>query len=120
MDSGIPNSLTDPSPITNLTNHVESNHEAMTSHTVLTDTTSPDSRALVPVPATDVDALAVVPVNQKIRRSDIAQRRTRRPFSVAEVEALVQAVEELGTGRCDLLCLFSDSHHFLQSWDVWN
>ncbi|KAH9766723.1 Telomere repeat-binding protein 4 [Citrus sinensis] len=99
VDSGIPNSLSDPSPITNLTNRVESNHEAMTSHTVLTDTTAPDSRALVPVPAMDVDALAVVPVNQKIRRSEIAQRRTRRPFSVAEVEALVQAVEELGTGR---------------------
>lgn len=104
LDSCIPNSLSDPSPITNLSNHVESNHEAMTSHTdVLTDTTAPDSRALVPVPAMDVDALAVVPVNQKIRRSEIAQRRTRRPFSVAEVEALVQAVEELGTGRCDFL-----------------
>lgn len=100
LDSCIPNSLSDPSPITNLSNHVESNHEAMTSHTdVLTDTTAPDSRALVPVPAMDVDTLAVVPVNQKIRRSEIAQRRTRRPFSVAEVEALVQAVEELGTGR---------------------
>jgi hypothetical protein len=27
------------------------------------------------------------------------RRRIRRPFSVAEVEALVEAVERLGTGR---------------------
>ncbi|KAE8679467.1 Telomeric DNA binding protein 1, putative isoform 2 [Hibiscus syriacus] len=47
----------------------------------------------------NVEALAVVPANQKIRKSELAQRRTRRPFSVSEVEALVQAVEVLSTGR---------------------
>uniref|UniRef100_A0A1J3CCI1 Telomere repeat-binding protein 3 n=1 Tax=Noccaea caerulescens TaxID=107243 RepID=A0A1J3CCI1_NOCCA len=63
------------------------------------DEPSSDSRALVPVPAFEVKALAIVPLNQKPKRSELAQRRTRRPFSVTEVEALVQAVEELGTGR---------------------
>uniref|UniRef100_A0A1J3GMA0 Telomere repeat-binding protein 3 n=1 Tax=Noccaea caerulescens TaxID=107243 RepID=A0A1J3GMA0_NOCCA len=63
------------------------------------DEPSSDSRALVPVPALEVKALAIVPLNQKPKRSELAQRRTRRPFSVTEVEALVQAVEELGTGR---------------------
>lgn len=58
-----------------------------------------DSKALVPVPAMSVEALAVVPVHRKSKRSEMAQRRIRRPFSVAEVEALVQAVEKLGTGR---------------------
>lgn len=61
---------------------------------------SSDSRALVPLPALEeVKALAIVPLNQKPKRTELAQRRTRRPFSVTEVEALVQAVEELGTGR---------------------
>ncbi|CAI0411281.1 unnamed protein product [Linum tenue] len=57
------------------------------------------SRALVAVEPASAEALAVVPLNQKSRRSENVQRRTRRPFSVSEVEALVQAVEELGTGR---------------------
>uniref|UniRef100_A0A6V7QSY5 Telomere repeat-binding protein 5-like n=1 Tax=Ananas comosus var. bracteatus TaxID=296719 RepID=A0A6V7QSY5_ANACO len=57
-----------------------------------------NSRAIVPVPPVNVEALAVVPL-RKSRRSELAQRRIRRPFSVAEVEALVQAVEKLGTGR---------------------
>jgi hypothetical protein len=30
---------------------------------------------------------------------EFGQRRIRRPFTVSEVEALVQAVERLGTGR---------------------
>ncbi|RID63880.1 hypothetical protein BRARA_E02845 [Brassica rapa] len=64
------------------------------------DEPSSDSRALVPLPALEeVKALAIVPLNQKPKRSELAQRRARRPFSVTEVEALVQAVEELGTGR---------------------
>ncbi|XP_044461539.1 telomere repeat-binding protein 4-like [Mangifera indica] len=99
LDSAIHNALPDPSP-TSEDNHVERNHEALIPHTdLLTDMTLPDSRAIVAVPTIKVESLAVVPVNQKIRRTDIAQRRTRRPFSVLEVEALVQAVEELGTGR---------------------
>ena len=65
--------------------------------------TTPDTKAIVAVPAMSMEALAVVPLNQKTRRSELVQRRTRRPFSVSEVEALVHAVEELGTGRCDVL-----------------
>ena len=60
---------------------------------------SPDSRAIVPVPPLEPEALAVVPLNEKPKRTELSQRRTRRPFSVSEVEALVHAVEELGTGR---------------------
>lgn len=67
---------------------------------VSVDEPSSDSRALVPLPALEeVKALAIVPLNQKPKRTELAQRRARRPFSVTEVEALVQAVEELGTGR---------------------
>ncbi|CAL4889264.1 unnamed protein product [Urochloa decumbens] len=58
-----------------------------------------NSRALVPVPAADLDAGAIVPVNKSKRSPEQGQRRIRRPFSVAEVEALVLAVEKLGTGR---------------------
>lgn len=36
---------------------------------------------------------------QQQQQHQTAQRRMRRPFSVSEVEALVQAVEKLGTGR---------------------
>uniref|UniRef100_A0A1J3FX37 Telomere repeat-binding protein 4 n=1 Tax=Noccaea caerulescens TaxID=107243 RepID=A0A1J3FX37_NOCCA len=60
---------------------------------------SSDSRALVPVSALGSEALAIVPLNEKPKRTEVSQRRTRRPFSVTEVEALVHAVEELGTGR---------------------
>ncbi|KAG2320174.1 hypothetical protein Bca52824_013387 [Brassica carinata] len=57
------------------------------------------SRALIPVsPPLHAQALNVVPP-RKPKKSEVAQRRIRRPFSVAEVEALVQAVERLGTGR---------------------
>ncbi|XP_024008210.1 telomere repeat-binding protein 5 isoform X2 [Eutrema salsugineum] len=56
------------------------------------------SRALIPVSPLHVQALSVVPP-RKPKRCEVAQRRIRRPFSVAEVEALVQAVERLGTGR---------------------
>ncbi|GAB2274391.1 hypothetical protein Dimus_009157 [Dionaea muscipula] len=61
-----------------------------------------NSRDLVTVAAANAKPLAaVVPIfHQKSnKRSEIGQRRIRRPFSVFEVEALVQAVEKLGTGR---------------------
>lgn len=56
-------------------------------------------RALVTVPAINMEALAVIPFRRKPGNPDFVQRRIRRPFSVSEVEALVQAVEKLGTGR---------------------
>ncbi|XP_047316233.1 telomere repeat-binding protein 2-like [Impatiens glandulifera] len=64
-----------------------------------------DSKSLVPVVAAEMgmmeEALDITPINQKLaRRSEIVQpRRTRRPFTVTEVESLVEAVEKLGTGR---------------------
>ena len=92
----------DSSLLTNPGNLVESNHESTSSPTdPIVDKITPDSGALVVVPAS-TEALAVVPVSQKTKRSEFVQRRTRRPFSVSEVEALVQAVEELGTGRFDV------------------
>ncbi|KAH7840671.1 hypothetical protein Vadar_020014 [Vaccinium darrowii] len=100
LDLEVLNASFAPSPETNLDNNVETNHELVPStHEVLTNGTAPDSRALVAVPAVSVQALAVVPRNQKTRRSELVQRRTRRPFSVSEVEALVEAVEKFGTGR---------------------
>lgn len=84
----------------NSNTQVQSNHESASSHSdTLTDEVILDSQSLVAVPDMSMEALAVIPVNQKTRRSELVQRRTRRPFSVSEVEALVQAVEELGTGR---------------------
>ncbi|KAE9616600.1 putative transcription factor MYB-HB-like family [Lupinus albus] len=58
-----------------------------------------DYKALDTVPEMGEDELAMVPVLQKSKRSEIMQRRIRRPFSVEEVETLVHAVEKLGTGR---------------------
>lgn len=65
----------------------------------LTDGSIPDSKALVPLDPMNVESLALVPVDPKLKRGEASQRRTRRPFSVSEVEALVEAVENLGTGR---------------------
>ncbi|XP_030965853.1 telomere repeat-binding protein 5-like isoform X1 [Quercus lobata] len=84
----------------NLGTFIESDHDSAPSPTdTSVDKSTTDSKALVAVSAMDVDTLAVVPVHRKLKRSEMAQRRIRRPFSVTEVEALVQAVEKLGTGR---------------------
>ncbi|KAM7496527.1 hypothetical protein LguiA_020941 [Lonicera macranthoides] len=87
-------------PIKNFSSLIESNHDSAPSPLDMsTDNKSiTDSKALVAVPVMNMDAMAVVPV-RKPKRSDVGQRRIRRPFSVSEVEALVQAVEKLGTGR---------------------
>ena len=84
----------------NLGNLVESDHDSAPSPIDMSiDKSTIDSKALVPVPEMNVEALAVVPALRKAKRSEMSQRRIRRPFSVTEVEALVQAVEKLGTGR---------------------
>lgn len=80
-------------------NFIESDHDSAPSPPGMSlQRTTSESKALVPVPSMNKDALAVVPL-RKSKRSDPAQRRIRRPFTVSEVEALVQAVEKLGTGR---------------------
>ncbi|GLT89051.1 hypothetical protein SLE2022_070540 [Rubroshorea leprosula] len=100
VDSGISEAVPEPPSLTNPENPTDGNQEPVSSHTdILTDPDLPESKALVPVPAMNAEALVVVPLNQKPKKSELAQRRTRRPFSVTEVEALVQAVEEVGTGR---------------------
>nr|CAB3501266.1 unnamed protein product [Digitaria exilis] len=87
--------------LTNLVNYQCSDHDSVHSPGGISspDKVSTNSRALVPVPSTDPNAGAVVPVNKSKRSPEQGQRRIRRPFSVAEVEALVLAVEKLGTGR---------------------
>lgn len=86
-------------PGASLNNFTESDHDSAPSPRGLSSQgTSSESKALVTVPSTKPDSLAVVPL-RKFKRSESAQRRIRRPFTVAEVEALVQAVEKLGTGR---------------------
>lgn len=64
-----------------------------------TSNEKPKSQALVAVPAVGMQPLAVVSYHRKSRHPEYVQRRIRRPFSVSEVEALVQAVEKIGTGR---------------------
>lgn len=86
--------------IPNLGNFVESDHDSASSPTDISfDKSTTDSKAVIAVPAMSMEALAVVPSHRKSKRSEVVQRRIRRPFSVAEVETLVQAVEKLGTGR---------------------
>ncbi|XP_029128743.1 telomere repeat-binding protein 2 isoform X4 [Cajanus cajan] len=86
--------------IAGLGNLVESDHDSAPSPINTSgEKKFKDSKELINVPEMGMEALAVIPVHQKSKRTEIAQRRIRRPFSVAEVEALVQAVEKLGTGR---------------------
>ncbi|KAK8671761.1 hypothetical protein V6N13_038347 [Hibiscus sabdariffa] len=100
VDTEIPDAAPGPLLLTYSAYPMDTNHKPVTSQTnVLTDQSLSESRAIVPVSAMNVEALAVIPASPKVRKSELAQRRTRRPFSVLEVEALVQAVEELGTGR---------------------
>ncbi|XP_031487999.1 telomere repeat-binding protein 5-like [Nymphaea colorata] len=76
----------------------ESSHEQIISDDLSVEKTV-NSRALIALPAVNMDALAVVPLHRKPHRAELVQRRIRRPFSVSEVEALVKAVEKIGTGR---------------------
>jgi hypothetical protein len=101
LETGIPLPPQDEDYLINLGNSVENNDELVPhlSDIPADEQPSSDSRALVPVLALESDALALVPVNEKPKRTELSQRRTRRPFSVTEVEALVSAVEEVGTGR---------------------
>jgi len=58
----------------------------------------------------NIHGLALVPMQSKSHSLDIGKRRVRRPFSVVEVEALVRAVEKLGTGRylCYNMTIFKE------------
>ncbi|XP_078428473.1 telomere repeat-binding protein 6-like isoform X2 [Wolffia australiana] len=81
-------------------------------------------RALAMVREEEMQGLALVPYRRRGgRRGEAAPRRIRRPFSVAEVEALVAAVEKLGTGRWrDVkLCAFEDARHrtYVDLKDKW-
>ncbi|CAA7046231.1 unnamed protein product [Microthlaspi erraticum] len=71
--------------------------------TTTLNATCPKTRLRVPgfVESTKmVVAKSVVPVRMKpAAQPETVQRRIRRPFTVSEVEALVQAVESIGTGR---------------------
>lgn len=92
----------DPANLTTMcTNTVDNCHEPVVSSNpdISTDSPLSESRAVVPIPQTNIEPLAIVPANQKNKHYELSLRRIRRPFSVSEVEALVQAVEELGTGR---------------------
>lgn len=89
---------------TNVFNNVEDILDAVPHPTDLTAVkTLVDSEALITNP-NSFEPLGAVPLppRRKSRNSELAQRRIRRPFFVSEVEALVQAVEKLGTGRCDV------------------
>ena len=86
-----------PPPMKKLSGFVESDLSAIP--TSLSKSTNPESKALVTGPSISTEALAVVPYRRKSGHHEYAQRRIRRPFSVSEVEALVRAVEKLGTGR---------------------
>ncbi|CAI0471827.1 unnamed protein product [Linum tenue] len=83
----------------------------------------PESKALVTVPSIRMEAMAMVPFHRKSGQPELGQRRMRRPFSVSEVEALVQAVEKLGTGRWRDVKLraFDNVHHrtYVDLKDKW-
>lgn len=84
-----------------------------------------DSKALVVVPeALEPEVLSMVPLSEKpAKRYEVSQRRTRRPFSVSEVEALVEAVETLGAGRWRDVKMraFDDANHrtYVDLKDKW-
>lgn len=86
-------------PSTNISNIIESDHDSAPSPPDMSiDKCLSDSKALVAAPEMNVEPLSAISM-RKSKRLDVGQRRIRRPFSVSEVEALVQAVEKLGTGR---------------------
>ncbi|KAG6500834.1 telomere repeat-binding protein 5-like [Zingiber officinale] len=107
----------------------ENDHDSVLSSTNASSPENQISSSLVlvaaPPPPVNAEALAMVPHRSKPKSKScqVAQRRVRRPFSVAEVEALVQAVEKLGTGRWrDVkLCSFENEKHrtYVDLKDKW-
>ncbi|KAE8729469.1 Telomere repeat-binding protein 3 [Hibiscus syriacus] len=90
----------DPSPeprMPNSGNFIESYNDCASSPTDMFDKSTTESKALLP--EMSMETLAVGQAHKKPKQSDVAHRRIRRPFSISEVEALIQAVEKLGTGR---------------------
>ncbi|KAK8553730.1 hypothetical protein V6N13_072671 [Hibiscus sabdariffa] len=88
-------------PVTSCKNGAESDFHLVSSlpNISANSITLLNSQSVLSIPAISVGALAVVPIHHRARCREFVQRRIRRPFSVSEVEALVQAVEKLGTGR---------------------
>ncbi|KAG7606651.1 Telomere repeat-binding protein 1 [Arabidopsis thaliana] len=115
---------------TKIDNVLESDHHdsaLFLSDSLGNNNVTEDSKAMIPVALNELSSQSQPP-SRKSRRSEqqqqqAAQRRIRRPFSVAEVEALVQAVEKLGTGRWrDVkLCAFEDADHrtYVDLKDKW-
>ncbi|KAG6404438.1 hypothetical protein SASPL_136686 [Salvia splendens] len=102
VDSGISNVSVDPPFISKVDDDVITSDSMSSPQTCKNETVNgivSDSKALVPVSPMNSESLAVSPANPKPKKNEMSQRRTRRPFSVGEVEALVEAVERLGTGR---------------------
>ncbi|KAG6393478.1 hypothetical protein SASPL_147720 [Salvia splendens] len=125
--SGVSNASVDP-PLVTKSDNVDNNEYILSPTTPdnkLTDGAILDSKALIPAPAhpMNVEPLAAIPANFKHKRSEMSQRRTRRPFSVTEVEALVEAVETLGTGRWRDIKMraFEDADHrtYVDLKDKW-
>ncbi|KAI7730861.1 hypothetical protein M8C21_013475 [Ambrosia artemisiifolia] len=103
-DGCFSSSSLDPPPLaTSLDNRLEKNESKTFADEVAEVTTQEaveGSKALVVVPPLNTEVLSVVPLSEtSAKRYEFSQRRTRRPFSVSEVEALVEAVETLGAGR---------------------
>ncbi|KAM0011612.1 putative transcription factor MYB-HB-like family [Helianthus debilis subsp. tardiflorus] len=123
IGGGLSNSSADhPFPATAMENRVETNEVSTTFAAEVTPLE--DSKALVLAPAVDAEALAVVPLSEKpAKKFEFSQRRTRRPFSVSEVEALVEAVETLGAGRWRDVKMraFDDANHrtYVDLKDKW-
>ncbi|XP_076954723.1 telomere repeat-binding protein 4-like [Bidens hawaiensis] len=106
--------------VTCVDNRIEDNQESQKESTE----DIVDTKAIVPIRQVNPEALAMVPLNHKVsKRSELSQRRTRRPFSVNEVEALVEAVETLGTGRWRDVKIrsFDDANHrtYVDLKDKW-
>ncbi|KAI3731101.1 hypothetical protein L1987_62284 [Smallanthus sonchifolius] len=83
-----------------------------------------DCKALVVVPPLNAEVLIAVPLSENsTKRCEFSQRRTRRLFSVSEVEALVEAVETLGAGRWRDVKMraFNDANHrtYVDLKDKW-
>ncbi|GKA11054.1 homeodomain-like protein [Tanacetum coccineum] len=118
-------SLDDPPVPISLENKYQSTQESKSLlPEALTKEIEAITKALVPMTPVNPEALSVVPMNNKLsKRSELSQRRTRRPFSVTEVEALVEAVENLGTGRWRDVKIrsFDDANHrtYVDLKDKW-
>ncbi|GMP89382.1 hypothetical protein CsSME_00040994 [Camellia sinensis var. sinensis] len=98
VHQGTPDTSLDPL-LCNSGNLIQGDHDLVESQTNILVGKNTAPMEVIALPAMSVEPLDMSPMHEKSNSSQNVQRRRSEFYSISEVEALVQEVEKLGTGR---------------------